>query len=161
MFIIAFPSFTPFPQFSGINDPIPLAHLLVSSTVRLIWNITQNEDISLVHTWNRDCVNIKPATWHQSEASLDYTSIVELTLLLLFFSCLTRGIEWPDPVHMRTRNAETAYWHSARRLQYDVARSMLPSPSLWYLFKTLLVWFDTKHQLLKLETSLFSCCYTS
>jgi len=34
----------------------------VSSTVRLIWNITQIEDISLVHTSNRDCVNIKPAT---------------------------------------------------------------------------------------------------
>jgi len=29
MFTIAFPSFTPFPQFSSINDPIPLAHLLV------------------------------------------------------------------------------------------------------------------------------------
>src|SRR6218665_3872318 len=27
--LIAFPSFTPLPQFSGINDPIPLAQLLV------------------------------------------------------------------------------------------------------------------------------------
>ena len=27
----------------------------------------------------------------------------------LFFSGMTRGIGWPDPVRMRTRNAETAY----------------------------------------------------
>jgi len=29
MFTIAFPSFTALPQLSDINDPIPLAHLLV------------------------------------------------------------------------------------------------------------------------------------
>ena len=60
----------------------------VSSTVRLIWDITQIENISLVRTLNRDCVNIKSATWHHSEARLHYRptrlSIVELTLLLLF-----------------------------------------------------------------------------
>src|SRR6218665_3408387 len=52
----------------------------VSSTVRLIWNFTQIEDI-------------KPATRYHSEARLDCTSIVELTLPLLLFSCMTRGIE--------------------------------------------------------------------
>jgi len=46
----------------------------VSSTVRLIWDIAKIEDVSLVHTTNRDYVNMKPATWHHSEARFDYTS---------------------------------------------------------------------------------------
>jgi len=68
----------------------------VSSTVRLNWDITQIEEISLVHTSNRDCVNIKSATWHHSEARFDYTNIVELTLL--FYSLVVWFGVSSDPI---------------------------------------------------------------
>jgi len=64
MFTIAFHSFTPLSQFSGDQRPDSFSAFIrsVSSTVRLIWDITQIEDISLVHTSNCDYANIKSAT---------------------------------------------------------------------------------------------------
>ena len=64
MFTIAFHSFTPLSQFSGDQRPDSFSAFSrsVSSAVRLIWGITQIEDISLVHTSNSDYVNIKTAT---------------------------------------------------------------------------------------------------
>jgi len=105
----------------------------VSSAVRLIWGITQIEDISLVHTSNSDYVNIKTATWHHSEARLVYTSIVQLTLLFLFFSGITQPSAHAHP------NAETAY----SAVNFDLRRQ-IDNYTLYYnyLFYWLPVFLD-------------------
>ena len=51
-------------------------------------------------------VHVTPCSTRGFKPLLQFSGI---PLAFLFFSGMTRGIGWTDPVRMRTRNAETAY----------------------------------------------------
>jgi len=86
--------------------------------------------------------------------NLPHGRTLTTTLLLLFCSGMTRGIEWPDLVRMRTWNAETVYYIAnlvyIAQTRHQYSRTSSPSRTV---LGTFIRRHDTSNQIIRFRNS--------